>query len=107
MAKKFTVVNINNEYEILLKGYVEIKDLSLSDEVVNVLGSYSSFELVHFLVEHNLFLDLPDKNVDILQEDLEFLSENYDYFLEEGNILTEEFAEFDIYGIAEEEIVDS
>ena len=43
----------------------------------------------------------------VLQEDLEFLSENYDYVLEEGNILTEEFAEFDIYGIAEEEIVDS
>lgn len=106
MAKRFTDVKINNKYEIILSGFVGIKQLHLSDEIVEILAEYSSYEKVHFLVEHNLFLDFPGNDVDISDKELDILIEHYDYFLDEGHISTEEVAEFDVYGIGDDEFVE-
>ena len=60
MAKKFTVALINEKYQVFLPGFVEIEDLSGSDEIVDILAEYDSFESVSFLVEHSLFNDFPN-----------------------------------------------
>ena len=104
MAKKFTNIVINDKYQVMLSGYEDISNFGEIDEIINVLSFYSSFELVHFKVEHSLFLDFPNIKEDISQEELEILFDNFDYFKKNNNIFVEEFVEFDIYGIGEEEI---
>lgn len=103
MAKKFTVALINEKYQVFLPGFVEIEDLSGSDEIVDILAEYDSFESVSFLVEHSLFNDFPNqKNTDISNKDMEILMDNYEYLYNEGYISVVEIAEFDIYGIKED-----
>lgn len=105
MAKRFSIVTVNNE-DIFLKGYAMPKDLSNSKIFLEVLSEISSYQKVEVEINHCLFLDFPDDDVDISVEDLEFVVENVDYFIENQNIFSEEIITFEMNGLMDDEIVE-
>ena len=105
MAKRFSIVSLNNE-DIFLPGFVLPKELSKSSLFIEILSEFSSFEKVNVEIEHCLLLDFPDKDEDISLKDLDILVDNFDILIEKGHLYSEEILSFDIYGIGEEELID-
>lgn len=106
MARKFTIVTIGEEEEVFLTGYREIEKLHEVKRIVEILSEIPDYEPVHMVIQHCQFLDFPEPIEDITLEELEILLDNYDEFVEEGNIYIDEEAEIDITGLKEEEFVE-
>ena len=106
MARKFTIVTIGDEEEVFLTGYREIEKLHEVKRIVEILSEIPDYEPVHLTIQHCQFLDFPEPIEDITLEELEILLDNFDDFVEEGNIYIDEEAEIDITGLKEEEFVE-
>lgn len=107
MAKKFSIVTINKEHEIFLKGYSDIEGIFDSTVVIDALREYSAFTNIPVSIEHCLFLDFPNQpNEDIEREELEALVDVFDDLLEKNCIYSEERVDFDMPGLMEEDIVE-
>ena len=99
MAKRFSIVNINNEQEVFIRGFIEPKDLSKSKIIVGLIAEKSSFEKYPFVIEHCLLLDFPGEDEDISVEDFKTLLDVFDDLVEDDYISVEEVIEFELYGL--------
>lgn len=106
MAKRFTVVQVG-EYELFYKGYKMPEELHNSNAFINALLEYSVLDLVDISVRHFMFTDYPTPVEDITDDELSDLIEVFDEVVDDGYIWLEEEAEFQLYGLKEEEIIET
>ena len=106
MAKRFSIVTIDEEHEVFLRGYVDVSDLHKSKGIVSIMSKKSSFMKYPFKIEHCLLLDSPNSEEDISVEELRMLLDVFDDLVEDDYIYVEDILEFELYGLSDvEEIV--
>ena len=103
MAKRFSIVTIDDEHEVFLRGYVDVSDLHKSKKVVSIMSEKSSYVKYPFRIEHCLLMDFPDGEEDISVEELNILLDVFDDLVEDDYIYVEEMLEFELYGLSEVE----
>lgn len=107
MAKRFTIVNFNDEEFIYLKGFKTEDEITDSEAVLETWNNYYETDTVHIIIDHCLLLDVPEPDEDISDEDLDIVIEMWDSLVEDEHIYLEERAEFDTTGLKEPEIIET
>lgn len=106
MAKRFSIVTLNNNENLFLRGFVEPSELSNSELFLDMLSEFSSFEKVAVEIEHCLLLDYPGKDENISISELEELVDKFDILMEANHLYSEELLSFELYGIKEDEYIE-
>ncbi len=100
MAKRFSIVQIPSlEEEVFLTGFVEPKDLSKSEVVVEIMSEVASSEYISMQIQHCLFLDYPGDDEDITVETLEEILDVFDDLVEDEYIFVEDILDFELPGL--------
>ena len=105
MAKRFSVIKVGEKKELFCSGYVETSDLEDIDAFIDCLEKVSSFEQVHVTISHMMYMDFPEPNEDITNDDLAILLEIFDSLADDGYIYLERTIDFDIDGLGEDDII--
>lgn len=103
MSKKFSIVNIKDE-ELFYKGYIDESFLIESDSFLDILSSFWPNETENVVISHCL-LDVEDADkIDIEDDELDEIIENFDSIVDVGRIYIEEEIKYDVVGLRDEEI---
>lgn len=99
MAKRFSLVRIENHDGLCLPGWVAPQDLADCDDFAETMMSISCFDTVEIEIEHCLFLDFPDNDTDMSEDEIEDMLEIFDDLVENDNIYSEEVISFQLDGL--------